>query len=97
MCLGHRVETAPAGQLFGNPPHPYAKALLAAIPVPDIDYPMSGIIQGGAASPISPKPGRRFANRCAHATEACRGRETGLEEGTPGHFVKCPLYGNTDA
>ncbi|MBQ2770798.1 MAG: ATP-binding cassette domain-containing protein [Clostridia bacterium] len=94
MYLGQCVEKAPAKELFVNPLHPYTKALLASIPVPDLDHKMSDIIKGEITSPIEPKPGCRFAARCDHKCEHCMGRDIPLRETEPGsgHFVACTLY-----
>ena len=64
MYLGQMVEKAPAKQLFANPQHPYTKALLSAIPVPDPEFKTERIIlQGELTSPINPGEGCRFARR----------------------------------
>lgn len=69
MYLGQMVESAPAKALFKNPMHPYTKALLSAIPVPDPDFKMERIpLKGELTSPINPEPGCRFAKRCPYAT-----------------------------
>ena len=89
MYLGQMVETAPSKELFKKQYHPYTKALLSAIPSLDIDNKMKRIIlKGEITSPINPKPGCRFADRCNYATEACRQPQK-LEEIRPGHFVSC--------
>ena len=89
MYLGHMVEKAPADELFENPMHPYTKALLSAIPVPNIKNKKKRIImQGEITSPINPKPGCRFMARCRFATEECGEPQT-LEEITSAHFVMC--------
>ena len=89
MYLGQLVETAPSKQLFISPLHPYTKALLSAIPSTDIHNPQKRIVlQGEVVSPINPKPGCRFAARCAYACEACKAPQQ-LEELLPGHFVSC--------
>jgi len=89
MYLGNMVEKASSDELFNNPMHPYTKALLSAIPEPDIHNKTKRIIlKGEITSPIDPKPGCRFAARCPHATEAC-GQPQELRELSPGHFVAC--------
>jgi oligopeptide/dipeptide ABC transporter ATP-binding protein len=89
MYLGNMVEKAPADELFNRPLHPYTKALLSAIPVPDIHNKTKRILlKGEITSPIDPKPGCRFAARCPHATEACHQPQE-LRELSPGHFVAC--------
>ena len=90
MYLGQMVEMAPTELLFKNPMHPYTKALLSAIPIPDPDYPMNRILmKGEITSPIDPEPGCRFAKRCPYADESCKSPELKLEEVEPGHFVSC--------
>ena len=89
MYLGKVVEKAPSDELFRNTLHPYSKALLSAIPIPDIHAKQKPILmQGEITSPIDPKPGCRFAARCPFAGEECR-KEQRLEELSPGHFVSC--------
>ena len=92
MYLGKIVEKAPAKELFINPKHPYTKALLSAIPVPDPDYKAQRIIlEGELTSPIDPKPGCRFANRCPYATEQCRCGDIPLKQVSENHLVACNL------
>ncbi len=90
MYLGKMVEKAPADSLFENPLHPYTQALLSAIPVPDPDFQVKRVLlEGELISPINPKPGCRFAQRCPMADEACRREEIPLVEIKPKHFVAC--------
>ena len=92
MYLGQMVESAPAKALFKTPMHPYTKALLSAIPVPDPDFKMERIpLKGELTSPINPEPGCRFAKRCPYATEGCTNNEMTLKEMEPGHFVSCRM------
>ena len=92
MYLGQMVESAPAKALFKNPMHPYTKALLSAIPVPDPDFKMERIpLKGELTSPINPEPGCRFAKRCPYAMEGCTSNEMTLKEMEPGHFVSCRM------
>lgn len=89
MYLGQLVETSPTDDLFEHPLHPYTKALLSAIPVPDIDHPLKRIVlQGELTSPIEPGVGCRFAARCPYQTEACNEKQE-LREVLPNHFVSC--------
>lgn len=90
MYLGNVVEKASSEQLFDNPSHPYTKALLSAIPVPDLDHKVERIIlKGEITSPINPKPGCRFAPRCNMATDKCFTEQPELRELEKGHFVSC--------
>ena len=90
MYLGEIVEYAPAEELYKNPKHPYTKALLSAIPVPDPKPREQRIIlKGDVPSPINPPQGCYFNPRCPLATEECRVQKPLLEEKTSGHFVSC--------
>lgn len=89
MYLGQLVETSPTDDLFEHPLHPYTKALLSAIPSPDLDYKRERIIlQGELKSPINPGVGCRFAARCNYACDKCKEQQH-LEEVLPNHFVSC--------
>lgn len=94
MYLGKCVERAPSRELFRNPMHPYTKALLSAVPVPDIDARMNKreIIKGEVTSPINPKPGCRFASRCPMHAGACTAEDIQLKELESNHFVACRQY-----
>lgn len=94
LYLGQCVEKAPSDELFSNPMHPYTKALLSAIPVPDLDIMRNKkqVIRGEVTSPINLKPGCRFAGRCEYATEKCFSKNVELRENSDGHFVACRLY-----
>ena len=72
MYLGKIVEIANKEDLFTKPLHPYTKALLSAIPVPDIHHKKEEIIlEGEVPSPLKPPKGCRFHTRCPYATERC--------------------------
>ena len=94
MYLGQCVEQALTSDLFANPAHPYTKALLSAIPIPDLRYRDKSIeiIKGEVTSPVDPKPGCRFASRCQFAQPLCVSGDIPQKEITPGHFVSCILY-----
>jgi len=90
MYLGRLIEKAPSEGLFSNPVHPYTQALLSAIPVPRIhNRPKRILLRGEITSPINPKPGCRFANRCNYAEPVCSQEEPALIEIEPNHFVAC--------
>lgn len=90
MYLGCMVEKCPSKELFQYSLHPYTKGLLSAIPIPSIYAEKKRIIMHGElTSPISPKPGCRFAPRCQYATERCHRDIPELEEIMPGHVVAC--------
>ena len=89
MYLGQMVEKAPPDELFENTRHPYTRALLSAIPIPDIHKKKQRILlTGEITSPINPKPGCRFMARCPYASEECAQPQV-LEEYQPNHFVAC--------
>lgn len=98
MYLGQCVEKAPSDELFKNPSHPYTKALLAAIPVPNLSkrHVRPSTIKGEVGNPINPPPGCRFAPRCDFAGEKCLGRNPELREVAEGHFVACVLFDGED-
>lgn len=92
MYLGQLVEKASAEELFNNPMHPYTKALLSAIPIPDLREKRPRILlKGEIASPINPIDQCRFYKRCLSANEKCEGCSPTLREISPGHFVACHL------
>ncbi|MEA5060705.1 MAG: oligopeptide/dipeptide ABC transporter ATP-binding protein [Candidatus Pelethousia sp.] len=93
MYLGQCVEKAPSKELFHNPRHPYTKALLSAIPVPNLSAreKKPELIKGEVTNPIDPKPGCRFAKRCPYCTETCLAANLQLNEVSPNHFVACTL------
>ncbi len=73
MYLGMTMEYGPTEQVIRNPRHPYSRALVEALPIPDPRYrrPVPAI-RGDVARPIDPPPGCRFASRCPLATDVCR-------------------------
>lgn len=91
MYLGKLAEKAPSRELFANPLHPYTKALLNAIPIPELGAKdkKRPPIRGEVTSPIDPKPGCRFASRCEMAKEECFKTTPELREVSPEHFVSC--------
>ena len=92
MYLGKVVEKASSEELFKNPLHPYTKALLSAIPVPDIDRKLNRIIlKGEISSPIEPKPICRFAPRCNLCEDICNKEEPVLKDFGNGHLAACHL------
>jgi len=93
MYLGKIVETAPKKELFNNPQHPYTKALLSAIPVPDPKQRKKGqILTGDVPSPINPPSGCSFHTRCPFVKNICKEEEPKLICTKEKHFVACHLF-----
>jgi oligopeptide/dipeptide ABC transporter ATP-binding protein len=92
MYLGHIVEITTPSELYSNPLHPYTKALLSAVPVPDpyIEETRERIIlQGEVPSPLNPPPGCTFHQRCFMATPECSKVVPELKDMGNGHEVSC--------
>jgi peptide/nickel transport system ATP-binding protein len=92
MYLGKIVEMAPRQQIFASPKHPYTKALLSAVPVPDPSArrnPM--ILKGDVPSPINPPSGCRFHTRCPYVFDRCRTEEPELRQRAEGQWAACHL------
>lgn len=90
MYLGSLVEKAPVDELFANPIHPYTKALLSAIPVPELDaVKKENVIKGEITSPVNLPNECRFYKRCNIACEECAQGIPPLREVKEGHFVAC--------
>ena len=90
MYLGKLCEVAPADDLWDHPAHPYTKALLASIPEPDPEIPVSpDQLAGELPSPLDPPSGCRFRTRCPRAADVCAVEEPVMRELRPGHFVAC--------
>ncbi len=93
MYLGQLVERAAPEELFRHPMHPYTKALLSAIPIPDPDVRMERVVlMGELSSPVNVGEGCRFAKRCPYAEPEC-GQPQRQEELRPDHFVSCRRAG----
>ena len=90
MYLGQLVEKAPSKRLFEKPVHPYTRALLSAIPIPDPDVKVERVVlQGELTSPVNPGSGCRFAKRCIYAKPECMQKTPEMKEIEPDHFVSC--------
>ena len=93
MYLGKIVEQADAQEIYAFPRHPYTKALLSAIPIPDPSRRGERIIlSGDVPSPIHPPKGCRFHTRCPHAADQCRSVEPTEELVNEGHRVACHFW-----
>ena len=94
MYVGRIVEMAPTEALFTTPKHPYAEALLSAVPEPDPRLRTQRIVlQGEVASPMHPPSGCYFHPRCPYAVDVCKTEAPAWEETSPGHFVSCHRAG----
>ena len=94
MYLGKIVEIADRQELYDNPLHPYTKALLAAVPIPDPALEAQrtrSVLVGEVPSPLNPPSGCVFHPRCPIAIDRCRGEIPPLREVTPGHWAACLL------
>lgn len=93
LYLGQCIEQATSKELFKNPKHPYTKALLSAIPIPNLSMRKKKvhIVRGEVTSPIEPKPGCRFAPRCEFVREGCIGEDHEFREIAPNHYCSCPF------
>ena len=93
MYLGKIVEMAPTEELLTSPMHPYTRALLSAVPVPDPSYQRPAVeIEGGVSRAVNPPEECRFLARCPFATDQCRTTpHPPLEDRGNDHFVSCHL------
>jgi oligopeptide transport system ATP-binding protein len=96
MYLGQLVELADSDELYANPLHPYTRALLSAVPIPDPDYEAERertVIAGDLPSPVNPPSGCHFRTRCPQAVEAAANVDPPWREAKPGHWIQaCPCF-----
>ncbi len=92
MYLGKLAEIASRIELYHNPLHPYTRALLSAVPIPNPTMETQRehiILKGEVPSPLNPPPGCPFHPRCESAVEDCFSHTPEMKEISPGHFVTC--------
>ena len=93
MYLGEIVEVTDSQRLFAEPLHPYSKALISAVPVPNPNIePERIILTGEVPSPSNPPSGCKFHTRCPVAMDSCKKEKPVLNNITEGHAVSCHLY-----
>jgi peptide/nickel transport system ATP-binding protein len=92
LCIGNIVEFSTKEELFDHPLHPYTKALLSAVPIPDPTIKRERIIlKGDIPSPVNPPSGCKFRTRCPLATDICAQKIPEYREVQSNHFVACHL------
>lgn len=92
MYLGKMVELADANEIYSHPLHPYSKALMSAVPVPDPKIARANqriALGGDIPSPLNAPSGCPFRTRCPYATEQCAAEMPEFREVSKGHFVAC--------
>lgn len=90
MYLGDMVEQGPTAEVFGEPRHPYTRALLASVLRPDPDVPLPvGMIRGEIGSALAPPPGCKFHPRCPLTIDTCRVDKPGPTRFSPVHWAAC--------
>ena len=93
MYLGSMMEYGKKEDIFGNPMHPYTKALFSAVPVPDPDVHMKRIIlEGDIPSPADPPKGCKFHTRCSACMDICKEVPPVFKDYGNGHCAACHLY-----
>jgi oligopeptide/dipeptide ABC transporter ATP-binding protein len=98
MYLGRVVELASTAEIYRNPRHPYTRALLAAVPIPDPRQRSTAmshgrlVLGGDVPSPVEPPPGCAFHPRCPYAEDVCRRVTPTLQMGRGGHAVACHVF-----
>ncbi|HSK38902.1 MAG TPA: oligopeptide/dipeptide ABC transporter ATP-binding protein, partial [Arenibaculum sp.] len=96
LYLGKVAEIADRDEICRNPRHPYTRALISAVPIPDPDIERTKeriVLAGDLPSPLHPPSGCCFRTRCPRAREHCAQAAPALEEILPGHRVACHYWG----
>ena len=94
MYLGKMVELADAKEIYDHPQHPYSKALLSSVPVPDPKEARANkriVLSGDIPSPLNAPSGCPFRTRCPHVTKQCSESMPELREISSGHFAACHI------
>ncbi len=94
MYLGNMVELATGEAMYDRPTHPYTRALISAVPIPDPEIEATReriVLEGDVPSPLNPPSGCVFHTRCPFAWDRCKKECPQLKESEPGHFVACHL------
>jgi len=100
MYLGSLVEVGPTDEVYGNPAHPYTRALIASNPEPDPRrerHRSRGSLRGGIPSAINPPPGCRFVERCPVSMNRCHIDAPQLKPAGHDHRAACHLTGDASA
>jgi oligopeptide/dipeptide ABC transporter ATP-binding protein len=92
MYLGHLVELSPALELYERPLHPYTRALLESVPVPDPENIKPVSLEGEVPNPMHPPTGCPFHPRCRERKKVCRQKVPEANEISPDHYTSCHLY-----
>ncbi len=94
MYLGKVVEIAKSDTIYRDAKHPYTRALLSAVPIPDMSKKKERVVlEGDVPSPVNPPPGCTFHPRCAYREAACSQTVPPLEFSADGHGVSCHVFG----
>lgn len=96
MYLGRIMEIGSVDEVYSHPAHPYTKGLLGAVPVADPEYEKGkeyAAMPGEVTSPVNPKPGCRFADRCPFASQLCREETPALKMIGTDHYAACHRTG----
>jgi oligopeptide/dipeptide ABC transporter ATP-binding protein len=94
MYLGKVVEIAKSDTIYRDAKHPYTRALLSAVPIPDMSKKKDRVVlEGDVPSPVNPPPGCTFHPRCSYREAVCSQTEPPLEFSPDGHGVSCHVFG----